>query len=81
MGVLALIWGILAIFGMMLAMIPLLGWLNWLNIPFALIGLVFSAIAMSRHRSRQGGGVAGLVLCLVATVLGAIRLLVGGGFL
>ncbi|PJK08028.1 hypothetical protein CO614_09035 [Lysobacteraceae bacterium NML120232] len=77
MGVLALIWGICAILGMMLAMIPLLGWLNWLVIPFAIIGLIISAIGMSGTRGNNTAA-AGLILCLIATVLGGIRLVLGG---
>ncbi|PJK04811.1 hypothetical protein CO609_03885 [Lysobacteraceae bacterium NML91-0268] len=77
MGTFSLIWGICAILGMLLAMIPLLGWLNWLNIPFAILGLIVSAIGMSGAR-RSNAAVAGLVLCLIATVLGGIRLMLGG---
>lgn len=77
MGVLALIWGICAILGMMLAMIPLLGWLNWFVIPFAILGLIISAVGMSGER-RGNAAVAGLILCLIATVLGGIRLVLGG---
>ncbi len=80
MGILSLVWGIFAILGMMLAMIPFLGWVNWLNIPFALIGLIICAIGMSREHNRNSA-IAGLILCLVAVVLGGIRLLLGGGLL
>ncbi len=31
------IFGILALIGMVLGMIPLLGWLNWLNIPLDIL--------------------------------------------
>lgn len=77
MGTLSLIWGIFAILGMMLAMIPLLGWMNWFNIPFAIIGLIVSAVGMSGQRNRNAA-VAGLILCLVAVILGGIRLMLGG---
>ena len=40
MGVLGLIWGIFAMMGMLFALIPLLGWLNWVVIPFSIIGII-----------------------------------------
>jgi len=69
---LGLLFGILAALGMLLGFIPLLGWLNWLNIPLAIIGLIFSAIAKSSG---------GKVLCSVAIIFGILRLILGGGVL
>ena len=80
MQILSLIWGILAICGMFIATIPLLGWLNWANIPFAIIGLIISIIAVTTAKRGRGMGIAGLVLCCIAIVWGAIRLKVGLGF-
>jgi hypothetical protein len=78
---LSLLWGVFAFLGCCVALIPCLGWLNWLNIPFALGGAIFSAVATARAK---GGGVpgraiAGLVLNTIASFLGLIRLLLGGG--
>src|SRR5262249_22255616 len=42
MQVLSLIWGLLALLGMFIGIIPCLGALNWLNIPFAVAGLIVS---------------------------------------
>lgn len=64
------IFGILSLIGLFFAFIPFLGWLNWLNIPFALLGLLFSVIGKSKG---------GVILCVVAVVLGMLRLLLGGG--
>lgn len=72
MKTLGLILGILAALGMLLAFIPLLGWLNWLNIPFAILGLIFSVIGKSRG---------GTILCIVAILFGILRLALGGGIL
>ncbi len=82
MQLIALIWGILAILAALVAFFPCLGALNWLVIPFAAIGLVFSVVAYagSGAGSRRGGQ-AGMLLCGVATVLGVIRLALGGGVL
>jgi hypothetical protein len=75
----ALIWGILAIGGLGIAFLPCLGWLNWANIPFAVVGLVISVIASSNAPVGQRGTAnAGIALNAVAIALGAIRLLLGG---
>jgi len=82
MQVLSLIWGILAIIGMMVAFFPCLGWLNWLNIPFSGIGLIISIIALATAKEKsKGGSIAGIVCCGMAILLGIIRLIVGGGLL
>jgi hypothetical protein len=82
MQVLSLIWGILAILVMMVAILPCFGALNWLNIPFAAIGIIISGIALGTagHEPR-GGAVAGLVCCGIALVIGFIRLILGAGVL
>lgn len=80
MHILSLVWGILAILGLGIAFIPCLGSLNWLNIPFAVVGAIISYTAKSQP---GGGGAAmiGLVLNIIAIVLGVIRLALGGGVL
>ena len=64
------IFGILAVFGMLIGMIPLLGWLNWFNIPLAIIGLILSIIGKSKGA---------IVICVVAIFFGIFRLALGGG--
>ncbi len=82
MGLTGLIIGILSILGMTIAFIPLLGWLNWFNIPFAFIGLAFGISGVAKSRGfRHGLGVTGTVLCGFAITIGAIRLSIGGGIL
>jgi hypothetical protein len=79
---LALVWGILAMVGMIVAFFPCLGSLNWLNIPFSGVGLIIGIIAVVTAKVEQkGGGIAGIVLCAIALVLGLIRLAAGGGIL
>ena len=79
MGILALIWGILAFLLFALALLPCLGWLNWLNIPFAVVGVIVSIVAMARARSGAlGPAVGGLILSLCAVVVGFVRLALGG---
>ena len=44
LSIVSLIWGMLAIFGMAVGIIPFLGSLNYLNIPFAVFGLLFQRL-------------------------------------
>lgn len=70
MKTIAVILGIMSTIGMFLAFIPLFGWLNWLNIPFAILGLIFSLLGNSPE---------GKILCILAIVFGLLRLILGGG--
>ena len=82
MQTLSLAWGVLALIGMMIAFIPCLGALNWINIPFAAVGLVISFLVFGTSRAvDKSGSIAGIVCCLIALVLGIIRLILGGGIL
>ena len=80
MSTVSLVWGVLALTGMLIGLIPCLGALNWLNIPFSGVGLIVSAVALSKESPHnRGGAVGGTVLCSIGLVLGLIRLLAGGG--
>jgi hypothetical protein len=82
MQVLSLVWGVLAFIGMIVGFIPCLGALNWLNIPFAGIGLVISLVAAASARGgNSGAAIAGAVANGIAVVVGLIRLVLGGGIL
>ena len=56
----------------MIAFLPLLGWLNWLIIPLALIGAGLGVVS----RSTSGRN-----LNLFVIVVGIVRLMLGGGIL
>ncbi len=62
--------GIAALLGAVIAFIPLLGWLYWLVIPIAIVGLGLGAL------STQNGG---RNLNLVVVVVGVARLIIGHG--
>lgn len=80
MGVISLLWGIVAVLWMVLAFIPLLGWGNWFMIPFAAIGVVLSAIAIALTRpENRGRAKTALVLNILAVAFGIVRLTLGGG--
>ena len=78
LSIFSLIWGMLAIIGMTVAIIPFLGALNYLNIPFAIFGLLFSVLVLIVS-SKKEFAVAGCILCGVAIFLGVIRLVLGFG--
>ena len=78
MQVAGFIMGILSIFGMLLGLIPFLGWLNWLVIPLAGVGLIISIVGVAVSR-RGGIGVAGIILCSIALFISIPRLIIGGG--
>lgn len=82
MEVLSLVWGILAVLGLGIAFLPCLGALNWLNIPFSVVGLIISVIASSQAPpDKKNMATIGIVLCAIAAVFGLIRLVAGGGIL
>lgn len=80
MQIVSLIWGILSVLGMLVAALPCLGSLNWLNVPFAGLGGVVAVIALVGARDRPKGlAIAGLVCCAAAFLFGIARLKLGGG--
>jgi len=62
--------GIVTLIGVVIAFIPLLGWLNWFVLPIAVVGLALGAASSSN---------AGHNLCIVVVVVGVLRLMLGGG--
>lgn len=82
MQTLSLVWGILAVIGFSVAFFPCLGSLNWLNIPFSALGLALSIVTLITTKDpNRGMAVAGVILCAIAVILGALRLSAGGGVL
>ncbi|AZI43541.1 hypothetical protein EHF33_12935 [Deinococcus psychrotolerans] len=73
MNTISILFGILAVLGLGLGFLPLLGWTNWfVTLPLGIVGLVVGAISKERG---------GLILCAVVLVLAAVRLLLGGGII
>lgn len=70
--IVSLIIGAVALVCAMIAFLPLLGWLNWLIIPLALIGAGVGVV------SKSNGG---RNLNLFVIVVGIVRLMLGGGIL
>ncbi len=68
----SIIIGVVALSIAAVAFLPLLGWVNWLVIPLAIIGAAIGF--MSR-------GTAGRNLNIFVIVVGVVRLMLGGGIL
>lgn len=82
MGLVSVIWGILALIWTLIALLPLLGWGNWFMIPFAVVGAIIAGIGMVFTRSeRSGRARTGLILNGIAIVVGVARLWLGGGII
>ena len=80
MGLISLVWGIVAMCFMLVALIPLVGWANWIVIPFAAIGAIIGAIGvMVSEKGSNGRAKAGLVLNAVVVVVAIVRLNLGFG--
>jgi hypothetical protein len=72
LNILSILFGVLALVLALPAFLPLLGWLNWLIIPIAVIGLALGAMSESNM---------GRNLNIVVIVICAGRLMLGGGFI
>jgi hypothetical protein len=80
MGFLGFIFGLVSAVCLLVGLIPLLGWLNWITtLPAAILGAVFSSIGLSR--SRNALAVAGLIISVVVFFLALGRLYIGCGII
>lgn len=69
LNIFSLVIGVITLPVMLIALIPLLGWLNYLVIPMAVIGLVLGVLSDSNT---------GRNLNIVVLIIGAVRLSLGG---
>lgn len=72
LNIFSLIIGVVTLILAVLAFFPLLGAVNWLIVPIALVGLALGQLSNSRS---------GRNLCLIVVVVGIARLWLGGGIL
>jgi hypothetical protein len=70
LNVISVLIGAFALLLAAVAFIPLLGWMNWLVIPLAIVGLGVGLV--SRRRSGTNLNIAVIIIC-------ALRLMLGGG--
>ncbi len=68
----SLVIGAIALVLAVFAFIPLLGWANWVIVPFAVVGLALGAMSNSTS---------GRNLNIVVIVIGVVRLMLGGGII
>ena len=66
----SIIIGVAALLLGVVAFMPLLGWMNWLVIPIAIVGLGIGVL------SKRSGGT---TLNIVVIIICALRLMLGGG--
>ena len=82
MGLISVLWGVVAMIWMVLALIPLLGWGNWFLIPFAAVGAIIAAIGiLFTSNAKTGRAKTGLVLNGIVIVVAIVRLGMGGGII
>jgi len=72
LNLISLVIGAVALLSAVVAFVPLLGWMNWLIIPVALVGLGLGVVSKSKS---------GRNLNLVVIVAGVLRLMLGGGII
>jgi len=75
--------GIIALSLMVVALIPCLGWINYFNFLLSPITFVLAIVAIATAKTDTGrtAAILGLVLVLVANMIGVVRLILGGGCL
>ncbi|MBM2832228.1 MAG: hypothetical protein HW414_1280 [Dehalococcoidia bacterium] len=78
MQVVGFVIGVISVVGMFIFFLPLLGALNWLNVPLAIVGLIISLISISSAKDK-GIGLTGAILCGIAIFVGIGRLRIGCG--
>ena len=70
--IISFLFGAVALLLAIVGFIPLLGWLNWLNLLIAGIGIAFG-FASDRNSGRN--------FCFVVAAICALRLWIGGGII
>lgn len=63
--------GILSLIIVIPSQIPLLGWGNWLALPFLVVGIVLGQLSSSGRGGRN--------FCLIVGLIAVVRLSLGGG--
>ena len=72
--IIALVLGLIACVFNLVGVLPLLGIVNWLGLPFSLLGILVGH--MSNSESKWGRN-----FCIVAAIWAGFRLFLGGGLL
>ena len=81
MGLITFILALVALLLTIVAFIPFLGWLNWLFIPVTIIALAGNIIFFYINLGFTNFARVGIIISIVALIIGLIRLIMGKGFL
>lgn len=68
----SILFGLLSLVLVFPALIPFLGWANWIALPFIVIGVVLGQLSSSRS---------GRNFCLIVGLIAVVRLSLGGGII
>lgn len=78
----SLIFAILGFVFVLIGLVPLFGWLNWigiiLSIIFLVIGMISGVSAQRKNPINKGVAVIGTILCIILLIISVIQLLLGG---
>lgn len=72
LNIISILIGLLSLVIVIPAQIPLLGWANWIALPFVVVGIVIGQLS-----STNGGR----NFCLIVFAIAVVRLMLGGGIL
>ncbi len=81
MGIISLGISLIALLLTLIAFIPLLGWLNWIFIPFSVLSLVVNIIFRYMDLGLTNLAKAGMTISIVAILIGVFRLSLFWGIL
>jgi hypothetical protein len=70
LNIVSILIGLLSLVIVIPAQIPLLGWANWIALPFIVVGIVIGQLSSSNS---------GRNFCLIVLLIAAVRLMLGGG--
>ena len=70
LNILSFLVGLLSLIIVIPAQIPLLGWANWIVLPFVVVGVVIGQLSSSNG---------GRNFCLIVLLIAVVRLMLGGG--
>jgi hypothetical protein len=80
MGLIGFILSLVAGGFMLIGLIPLLGWLNWITtLPLGIVAVVFSGLGLAK--SKNGFAIAGLVIGILVILIAIGRLQLGCGII
>ena len=62
-----------------IAIVPTLGWINWFNIPVAILGAILSLLILSDRDGQEEKTKAAIWIFVLVVLVGGLRLYIGRG--